>query len=446
MEGFKDIEFFQIPIEWNSVKLGSEKPLVLEEIRNGLTISQNKDGSNYKVSRIETISESIIDETRVRYISEITKEKLEKYLIKKGDILFSHINSDPHLGKTAIAKKDYDDLLHGMNLLLFRANRSIIEPEYLNYIFNLYRQIGIFIRIRSRAVNQSSINQNKLKNLEIPLPELLEQRKIAHVLSTIQKAIEQQDKLIRTTTELKKALMQKLFTEGTRGEPQKETEIGLVPESWELNTIENIILGKFQNGAFVQNPSKGKGLLFANVVDMYRDIFLDLTQLERIEVNQNNVSQYILEEDDVLFVRSSLKREGIGQNCIAKNLSEVVFYDCHLIKVKPDTCRVLPAFLSYYFISSLGKEELIKRSKTTTMTTINQKSLGSALIPLPSIEMQREIVDSLLKIDEKIKIDTKRKKSLTDLFKTLLHELMTGQLRVHELDFELIQQHTDESG
>ena len=66
-----------------------------------------------------------------------------------------------------------------------------------------------------------------------------EQRKIIYVLSTVQKAIEQQDKLIRTTTELKKALMQKLFTEGTRGEKQKQTEIGLVPESWEVVPFEN---------------------------------------------------------------------------------------------------------------------------------------------------------------------------------------------------------------
>jgi type I restriction enzyme S subunit len=83
-----------------------------------------------------------------------------------------------------------------------------------------------------------------------------EQRKIAHVLSTVQKAIEQQDNLIRTTTELKKALMQKLFTEGTRGEHQKPTEIGFVPKSWEVaklgKTVE-IKTGKLNSNAAVQN-------------------------------------------------------------------------------------------------------------------------------------------------------------------------------------------------
>ena len=65
-----------------------------------------------------------------------------------------------------------------------------------------------------------------------------EQRKIAAVLGLVQRAIEQQERLIALTTELKKALLHKLFTEGLRGEPQKQTEIGPVPESWDRGTCE----------------------------------------------------------------------------------------------------------------------------------------------------------------------------------------------------------------
>ena len=93
----------------------------------------------------------------------------------------------------------------------------------------------------SNKMGQPLITQGIINEIALDIPPIPEQRKIAYVLSTVQKAIEQQDKLIKTTTELKKALMQKLFTEGLYGEPQKQTEIGPIPISWEIETLSNLL-------------------------------------------------------------------------------------------------------------------------------------------------------------------------------------------------------------
>src|SRR5205807_9396934 len=84
-----------------------------------------------------------------------------------------------------------------------------------------------------------NISRSALIEFEVPVPPLSEQRKISAVLGLVQQAIEQQERLIALTTELKKALLHKLFTEGLRGEPQKQTEIGPVPESWEQHPLED---------------------------------------------------------------------------------------------------------------------------------------------------------------------------------------------------------------
>jgi type I restriction enzyme S subunit len=115
-------------------------------------------------------------------------------------------------------------------------NRYLYDPKF--YYFAL-----LALEIPSRGYNR---HFTILSERSLPLPPLPEQKKIAHILSTVQRAIEAQERIIQTTTELKKALMHKLFTEGLRNEPQKQTEIGPVPESWEVCKVGDV--AKIQSG------------------------------------------------------------------------------------------------------------------------------------------------------------------------------------------------------
>ena len=160
--------------------------------------------------------------------------------IEYGDILFSHINSESHIGKTAVYYGSPGLLLHGMNLLLLRANKNTCDPSYLNYIMKYYRSKGVFIGLAARAVGQASINQGKMSSLEIPLPSLPEQRAIARALRAVQGAREARLRELALERERKAALMEHIFTHGTRGEATKQTEIGEMPESWDLMKLGDI--------------------------------------------------------------------------------------------------------------------------------------------------------------------------------------------------------------
>jgi len=149
---------------------------------------------------------------------------------------------------------------------------EITTNRFFSYIVN-YMNIAPFIGGDARGKLTKAI----LKQLEIPLPPLPEQKKIAHILSTVQHAIEAQERIIQTTTELKKALMQKLFTEGLRKEPQKQTEIGPVPESWEVvdfGCVINLFAGyafKSKEGVPESNTQLLRmGNLYQNSLDLSR--------------------------------------------------------------------------------------------------------------------------------------------------------------------------------
>jgi type I restriction enzyme S subunit len=114
---------------------------------------------------------------------------------------------------------------------------AAIQPRSIdgNFLFYNLRYIEKYIASLGTGSTFHAINKAQLGNVAVNEHEfdIAEQRKIADVLGVAQRAIEQQEKLLQLTTDLKKSLLRKLFTEGLRGEPQKQTEIGLLPESWE---------------------------------------------------------------------------------------------------------------------------------------------------------------------------------------------------------------------
>ena len=134
--GYKDSAVGIIPQEWEVKYLGD----LLARLANGLTYDVSVI-SGHPVSRIETISSGEINYSKVGYIENVTG--CESYKMQKGDILYSHINSLAHVGKVAY----YDgmqDLYHGMNLLLLRANEKI-DSNYL-YAYLLTSQQSILLK------------------------------------------------------------------------------------------------------------------------------------------------------------------------------------------------------------------------------------------------------------------------------------------------------------
>lgn len=188
--------------EWKEVRLGD----VLNRLSNGF-IYDTTATHGYKITRIETISDGSINTSKVGFSEEIPAKE---YRLKKGDILYSHINSLAHIGKVAFYDID-DDIYHGMNLLLLRTNEKVYN-RFLYYLLltDLFKNYAV--KYAKPAVNQASISTSDIRHFCFCIPTIKEQMEIVKIIENADKEIEIQKQKLAARQEQKKGLMQVLLT------------------------------------------------------------------------------------------------------------------------------------------------------------------------------------------------------------------------------------------
>ena len=185
---------------------------ISEFIRNGVTIKQDissKEG--IPITRIETISKGTIDFNKLGYANIFKIEKYKEWLLKKGDILISHINSEKHLGKSAIYLDNNYDIIHGMNLLCIRAIDKKVFPEYLQLFFKTNQYKKQIKKITKKSVNQASFSVNDFKEILITVPDLNIQEKIIKKIKVLEKILENNKLKLVYLSELTKSLFTRMF-------------------------------------------------------------------------------------------------------------------------------------------------------------------------------------------------------------------------------------------
>lgn len=306
---------------------------------------------------------------------------------------------------------------------------SKVSNEYL--YFNLLTQTQKMKELGSGSTFRE-LSQHNLKSIEIPLPDVVEQKKIASLLNKIKVIIKEQNSIVLKSKALKAALMEKLFTEGTKKEELRDTVNGKMPTSWEI--VPFVDIAEFRNGINFSKEQKGEqGYPTVDVYNMYAEgTDLDLSKLYRVNGKFN--SDYILKTGDLLFVRSSLKPEGVGWVSMFRSSSEPTLFCGFIIRARVLTDSFIPEFLVYLLRTHEFRSRLINAKGTVGITNISQDVLKDLQIPKPSKEEQKEIVDVLLSADENIKLEQAKSTYYQELFDALIDKLMTGEISVKDVD------------
>lgn len=304
-----------------------------------------------------------------------------------------------------------------------------INQKYLEYFLS---QVN-YADYQDRAVKGHTLNQEKINRIQIAEPEKREQEKIAAVLWKVQRAIEVEEKLIATVRELKQSAMHQLFTRGLRGEAQKETDIGPIPKSWNPRTI--LELCEIWSGG---TPRKSVAEYWSGNVpwvsgkDLKRPALGDA--IDHISTAGVESGSRLAPQGAVLLLV-----RGMG---LAKDLPVAVINRPMAFNQDVKALVSRGEYSGEFLRSAIyeGKGRLLSRivpSAHGTMT-LNLDDVENLKIACPSHPDEASEIASISRaLDSKISLHERRRAVLQELFQTLLHQLMTGAIRVADLDIDV---------
>ncbi len=301
-----------------------------------------------------------------------------------------------------------------------------IETSFLWHA--LRRKVNDLARV-SQGSTFAAVKKADLYRLELPLPPLPEQRKIAAILSAVDDAIEKTRAVIDQVQVVKRGLMQELLTRGLPGRHTrfKRTEIGPIPQEWRLkrlSEVANVQTGLAKNKANA-GPLSVSYLRVANV----QDGFVDLSEVKAIGVNADALSRYALRPGDVLFTEGG-DADKLGRGAVWNGEIEPCLHQNHVF-VARSLGTIRPLFLSLYRGSSRGKSYFLNCSKqTTNLASMNSTQLKNLPLPVPRLDEQDRIVECLGAFDDRLSQEEECLKELDRLKSALMSILLTGELRV----------------
>ncbi|WP_375478018.1 restriction endonuclease subunit S [uncultured Nostoc sp.] len=410
----------QVPPHWKLMQLGD-----LGEVYGGGTPSTKI--SKYWDGDIRWLVPSEVTKHRGIYISEteryITPEGLQKCaskLFPSGTVLMT---SRATIGEVVI---NNFPMATNQGFINICCNKNKTYNEFLTYWIIQNKQI---FKDRANGVTFKEISRSNFKTIPIYLPPLPEQKTIAHTLRTIQKAKETRQRELELERERKAALMQYLFTHGTRNEPPKQTKVGEIPNTWKVIKFGQICESSAYGPRFSGNLYNPNGTIATlRTTDIDKDGNINYSTMPFASLELHKFKNHLIEIKDLLITRSGT----CGIAAVFESYNSPVIPGAFLIRFRLNE-HAEPYFLRYYINSHIGRKRITQLASGAVQKNISGTSLLNWLIPLPTIPDQLKIVGILHTCDRKIQALEKEIALTDELFHAMLEQLMTGKISTQPL-------------
>lgn len=378
---------------------------VFSVIRNGASIRQADGTGGLPITRIETISNRKIDRSKFGYAGIEDADKYLGYILQDMDILMSHINSEKHLGKVALYKKlGNEKIIHGMNLLMLRANKSFVYPPFATYFFETNIFLGQIKKITKKSVNQASFTVTALKEIVMDLPPLDEQRKIAAVLDKVSELIDKRRQQLDKLDLLIKSKFVEMF--GDKDYPYKEL-ISLIKDGAGLSY------------GIVQPGDDGTGDmgvlrpvdLIGGKIDTTSIKYIDRVIGEGFKKTKLTGSELLITVRGTTGITALTDNRFIGMN-VTRGIA-VIRYDNN---------KINPVYLNSYLKTDESQQYIHEHTRGATLQQINLSDLRVQQILVPPRYEQEKFAAFVDQTEKSKEIIKQSLEKLETLKKALMQE------------------------
>ena len=410
-DGYKDTEIGVIPVEWKSIELGD-----IATFSKGKGISKN----DISEDGVECIRYGELFTTYSEVIKNvISKTNSTKNMVysKVNDTLMPTSDVTP-TGLATASALNKEGVILGGDILIIRSED--ILNSYLSYFIRSHKK-QIMKLVSGSTVYH--IYANDMKKLKIPLPPLKEQEKIADILSTADAKIDAIQIQIDKAETLKKGLLQKLLSEGIGHSEFKDSELGKIPLSWEVVSVEDITASHKQ-GYYTKDEYTGKGIYLIRITDLGNPK-IDYSDMPKLPISDNDYKSFKVSKGDFLFARSG----AIGRYGIVYEDYHAVFAS-YLIRFTFQQDKVINEYFGYFYETKKAINQLLSITQGSSNININANNIKSIKLVLPPLEEQKQIVEILSTADEKLEVLRAKKEKYETLKKGLLQKLLSGEVRV----------------
>ena len=411
-----------VPNGWSKHKFYE----IVRDTQLGTTERHKGDISNNQIPLLKMGNLSW-GEFNLNSVEQLPREKVDStLLLKKGDFLFNTRNTPELVGKSAVWNDNLPEATFDNNINRISFKNGI-DPFYMAAYLNNGRGKAIINSLPAGSTSVAAIYWKDLKNIQITLPPLPEQRKIAKILSTWDKAISTTEKLIETSKQQKKALMQQLLTGKKR---LVDPETGMMFEGeWKRHAMSDLV--------FIDRKSLGKRTL-----DDFEFQYISLSDVavgsisKELEVHKFASSpsraRRVIQEGDILLstVRPNLKGfakvSGKHADCIASTGFSVL----------TPKKRVNGDYIYQYIFSSHVTGQIDSLVVGSNYPAINSSDVAGLKVYCPTYEEQQKIASVLTAADKEIELLQAKLAHFKQEKKALMQQLLTGKRRVKVEDVQ----------